>query len=76
MICPLKEIPVKGGATLKINGGFKLNCIGDGCQIYSDACYENVYGALSKMRHEVNGEQVVNWKDIQHFFDRWAEVGK
>jgi hypothetical protein len=32
--CPLREIPVNGGATLKVHGDFKLCCIGVTCENY------------------------------------------
>jgi|PlaIllAssembly_1097288.scaffolds.fasta_scaffold701135_3 hypothetical protein len=32
--CPLKEIPVPGGARIQINGDFKLCCIGLTCENY------------------------------------------
>jgi hypothetical protein len=74
-ICPLTEIPIKGGATLKINGGFKLECLGDSCQIYSDACYEDVYETLERMIVEIDGKKFIKWEDVQHFFDVWSECG-
>jgi len=39
--CPEKIIPVIGGATLQINGGFKLSCIGDTCEKYPCEELEN-----------------------------------
>jgi hypothetical protein len=32
--CPLREIPVAGGATIQVNGDFKLYCIGLPCEKY------------------------------------------
>jgi len=32
--CPEKIIPVKGGATLQVNGDFALCCIGTNCAAY------------------------------------------
>jgi hypothetical protein len=32
--CPEKVIPIIGGATLRVNGGFKLCCVGRTCEKY------------------------------------------
>jgi hypothetical protein len=32
--CPLRKIPVVGGATIQVNGDYKLCCIGVPCEKY------------------------------------------
>ena len=33
-VCPQKIVFIRGGATLKVNGDFKLHCIGNPCMRY------------------------------------------
>lgn len=32
--CPLREIPVAGGAVIQVHGDFDLCCIGETCEKY------------------------------------------